>query len=108
MLRKSTASRILALEELIGALGRRVPHVERAGEMRIARDAQILRREAVARLDELKRVESDDAPGDRELVEASLERWKIAAPPTGFRKLVAGKKLWNFQRSDRHLWKSAL
>ena len=29
-------------------------------------------------------------------------------PPAGFRKLVAGKRLWNFQQSDRDLWKSAL
>jgi glutamate synthase domain-containing protein 3 len=45
---------------------------------------------------------------DRDLVGTALEHWKIAAPPAGFRKLVAGKKLWNFQQSERHLWKSAL
>ena len=28
--------------------------------------------------------------------------------PAGFRKLVAGKRLWNFQQSERDLWKSAL
>ena len=26
----------------------------------------------------------------------------------GFRKIVAGKRLWNFQQSERDLWKSAL
>jgi hypothetical protein len=25
-----------------------------------------------------------------------------------FRKLVAGRKLWNFQRSGLHIWKAAL
>jgi methylamine---glutamate N-methyltransferase subunit B len=45
---------------------------------------------------------------DDELVGSALERWKIGAPPAGFRKMVAGKRLWNFQRSDRDLWKSAL
>ena len=28
---------------------------------------------------------------DLELIAASLERWKIAASPAGFRKVVAGK-----------------
>ena len=45
---------------------------------------------------------------DDELIGSALERWKIVAPPSGFRKIVAGQRLWNFQRSDRHLWKSAL
>jgi methylamine---glutamate N-methyltransferase subunit B len=45
---------------------------------------------------------------DDELVGSALERWKIGAPTSGFRKVVAGQRLWNFQRSDRHLWKSAL
>lgn len=41
------------LEELIAALDRRVPRVERAGEAVIARDAAALRAKAVARLTEL-------------------------------------------------------
>jgi methylamine---glutamate N-methyltransferase subunit B len=45
---------------------------------------------------------------DRELVDAALARFGVPAPPTGFRKLIAGKKLWNFQQSERDLWKSAL
>ena len=43
------------LEELIAALDRRVPRVERAGEAGIARDAAALRAKAVARLAELTR-----------------------------------------------------
>ncbi len=50
----------------------------------------------------------DVTAGDDEFVRSALERWKIGAPPAGFRKVVAGQRLWNFQRSDRHLWKSAL
>jgi hypothetical protein len=38
------------LEELIAALDRRVPRVERAGEAAIARDAAALRAQAVERL----------------------------------------------------------
>ena len=41
------------LQELIAALDRRVPRVERAGEAAIARDAALLRERAVKRLDEL-------------------------------------------------------
>jgi hypothetical protein len=45
---------------------------------------------------------------DREFLGAVLERHGVAAPAAGFRKLVAGKRLWNFQNSERELWKSAL
>jgi hypothetical protein len=41
------------LEELIAAIDRRVPHIERAGEAAIARDAAALRAKAVERLAEL-------------------------------------------------------
>jgi hypothetical protein len=69
----STPSRILsALRELIRALDRRVPQPERAGEIRIAGDALMLRREAVARIEELRRAGSDENPYDQELVEAIM------------------------------------
>jgi glutamate synthase domain-containing protein 3 len=45
---------------------------------------------------------------DRQLVASALEQWKIAPPRHAFRKLVAGRRLWNFQKSERDLWKSAL
>ncbi len=50
----------------------------------------------------------DVTSADRELIASSLERWKVAAPPAGFRKVVAGRRLWNFERTERELWKSAL
>jgi glutamate synthase domain-containing protein 3 len=50
----------------------------------------------------------DVTPADWALVTGALERWRIATPAAGFRKLVAGRRLWNFQRSERELWKSAL
>jgi hypothetical protein len=49
---------MVALREIIDALDRRGPQVERAGEMRIAQDALTLRRQAVARLEELERAQS--------------------------------------------------
>jgi hypothetical protein len=42
------------LHELIAALDRRVPQVERAGEAAIARDAAALREKALRRLRELE------------------------------------------------------
>ena len=42
------------LHELIEALDRRVPHVERAGERAIARDAALLKAKALTRLAELE------------------------------------------------------
>jgi hypothetical protein len=44
---------VAALRELVEALDRRVPHVERLGEARIAREAALLRSDAVARIAEL-------------------------------------------------------
>jgi hypothetical protein len=46
---------MLALREVVEALDRRLPQIERAGEIRIVRDAMLLRREATARIAELKR-----------------------------------------------------
>ena len=45
---------VAALKELIDALDRRVPHVERVGEIR-ARDAAALKKEALTRIEELRR-----------------------------------------------------
>ena len=44
------SDQLLALQELIEALDRRVPHVERAGEAKIADDARRLRASASERL----------------------------------------------------------
>ena len=49
---------VAALAELIGALDRRAPHVERVGEMKIAREAAALRKAASARIAHLT-AESD-------------------------------------------------
>jgi len=42
------------LRELIAALDRRVPHVERVGEATIAKDAASLRKKALQRIAELE------------------------------------------------------
>ena len=51
--------RIATLTELIDALDRRVPQVERIGEIAIAREAALHRKEALARIEELKRARFD-------------------------------------------------
>jgi len=45
---------IRELLELIAALDRRVPHIQRAGEASIARDAAALKARALKRLEELR------------------------------------------------------
>jgi hypothetical protein len=53
----TTAELQRELRELISALDRRVPHMERAGEAVIARDAALLREQAIRRLAELEELE---------------------------------------------------
>lgn len=48
------AQTIRELRELIAALDRRVPQVQRVGEVSIARAAAALRREALKRIEELE------------------------------------------------------
>jgi hypothetical protein len=43
------------LRELVAALDRRVPHLDRKGERDIARDAAALRAEAMKRIEEIER-----------------------------------------------------
>ena len=51
-----TRARVLRhLREMVAALDRRVPHIERAGEAQIARDAAALRKQALKRIAELER-----------------------------------------------------
>ena len=50
---------LAALHELVEALDRRVPHVERLGEVRIAREATALRKEAAKRIEELSPAQFD-------------------------------------------------
>jgi hypothetical protein len=63
---------VVALRELIEALDRRVPHVERLGEVGIAREASVLRKEAAARLEELRTSEGDLQRRDDEISDAVM------------------------------------
>ena len=57
------AAAIRHLQELIAALDRRVPHVERVGEADIAREAAALKARALKRIKELERPEGLKAKG---------------------------------------------
>ena len=53
---------LVALRELVEALDKRVPHVERLGEVGIAREAAALREEAARRIQELAVMTDDGGP----------------------------------------------
>lgn len=57
---------VAALRELVDALARRVPHVERLGEVRIAREAAALQKEAAKRIEELSPTELEPQTGEGE------------------------------------------
>jgi hypothetical protein len=63
---------VAALRELVDALDRRVPHVERLGEVRIAREAAGLRKEAAKRLEKLSPRELDAHAGESERSDAVM------------------------------------
>jgi hypothetical protein len=70
---ESSRSEVLAaLRELVEALDRRVPHDERSGEIRISKDAAMLRNEAVTRIEALQRASLDRPTHDQELVDAIM------------------------------------
>ena len=63
---------VAALMELIDALDRRIPQVERLAEATIAREAAALKKEAFARIDELKRAGSRQQRREDELAHAVM------------------------------------
>jgi len=58
---RSDQTLVQDLRELIAALDRRLPRIEREGERAIARDAQGLKRAALKRIGELERLRSPEA-----------------------------------------------
>jgi len=63
---------VAALRELVEALDRRVPHVERLGEVRIARESAALRKEAVRRIEELLPTRRDHDRREDDLSNAEM------------------------------------
>lgn len=80
--RPSDRERVVkALRELVEALDRRVPQVERLGEVGIARDAAALRQEAAKRLAELTSNHRDREA--REDARSAAEMTDDGAPLSG-------------------------
>jgi hypothetical protein len=63
---------VAALRELVEAIDRRVPHVERVGEAHIAREAAALRKEAAKRIEELLTMERDSRTRENERSDAVM------------------------------------
>ena len=51
-------------------------------------------------------VVSDASPGELEEIRATLKQHGVAGPRT-FRKVVSGRKLWNYDKKDMETWKAA-
>jgi glutamate synthase domain-containing protein 3 len=49
----------------------------------------------------------DLAAEDRSALKDLLTTYKVPAPPS-FKKIVSGRKLWNFDRKELEIWKAAL
>jgi hypothetical protein len=74
---------VTALGQLVEALDRRVPHVERLGEAGIARDAAALRQEAAKRLAKLTSPHRDRDREAREDERAAAAMTDDGAPLSG-------------------------
>ena len=61
---RTRAQIVRELHELIAALDRRVPQVERVGEMSIARAAAALKSEALKRIEQLERQAPPPPPSE--------------------------------------------
>lgn len=64
MTRQAASGIVVALRELIDAVDRRVPQLERACEPRVAQVAAALRGEAASRLEQMNRIDVD--PDERD------------------------------------------
>jgi glutamate synthase domain-containing protein 3 len=53
-------------------------------------------------------IEADVTDEDRSLLAAELEPHGITAGGVDWKKLVAGKKLWNFSKHEYDAWRGAL
>ena len=53
-------------------------------------------------------VDAELEAGDVEFLRDELERHGVDREPSSFRKIVAGRKLWNFSKKEFEVWKTAL
>jgi glutamate synthase domain-containing protein 3 len=50
----------------------------------------------------------EPSPEDSALLDRMLTTYDVTPPRRGFRKVVSGRKLWNFDRKELAVWKAAL
>jgi glutamate synthase domain-containing protein 3 len=53
-------------------------------------------------------VDAESGDDDVEFLRGELERHEVDAEPASFRKIVSGRKLWNFSKKEFEVWKTAL
>src|SRR5262249_52027406 len=51
-------------------------------------------------------VVAEPTPTELREIRATLERYAVPAP-TAFRKVVSGRKLWNYDKKELEAWKAA-
>jgi glutamate synthase domain-containing protein 3 len=49
----------------------------------------------------------EPAPEEKSALDDLLARYDLPRPPS-FKKVISGRKLWNFDRKEMHIWKAAL
>jgi methylamine---glutamate N-methyltransferase subunit B len=53
-------------------------------------------------------IDAELGDDDEEFLRSELERHELDRDPSSFRKIVSGRKLWNFSKKEFEVWKTAL
>lgn len=53
-------------------------------------------------------VDAESGDDDLEFLRGELERHEVDRDPPSFRKIVSGRKLWNFSKKEFEVWKTAM
>jgi glutamate synthase domain-containing protein 3 len=53
-------------------------------------------------------VDAESGDDDLEFLRGELERHEVDRDPASFRKIVSGRKLWNFSKKEFEVWKTAM
>jgi methylamine---glutamate N-methyltransferase subunit B len=53
-------------------------------------------------------VDAELESGDMDFLRSELERHAVDREPSSFRKIVSGRKLWNFSKKEFEVWKTAM
>ena len=53
-------------------------------------------------------IDAELEPTDLDFLRSELDRHELDRNPASFRKVVSGRKLWNFSKKEFEVWKTAL